>query len=348
MSNQKKCIVLDLDNTLWGGVAGEDGKDGIALAMDERGSAYMAFQQALRDLHDRGIILAINSHNNENDALDIIDTHPNMILKRPHFAAMRLNWDDKAENLRALAKELNIGLDSMVFLDDSPVQRELVKATLPEVEVPEMPTDPSLYTQLLLSLPYFETETITDEDKMRGNFYVTERLRLEAQKRYQSRDAFLESLGLSLEVQQDDTPSIARIAQLTEKTNQFNTNKRPYTEEEMGALMNDPRYAVFHARATDRFGDHGIIAVAIVEKAEAEWHVRTMLMSCRVFDRGIEQAFAHAIAAAARAEGASSVVFDFTPTEKNTPAQTFLETHTTDSRLENTDGLLSSWIQLLD
>lgn len=335
----KKCIVLDLDNTLWGGVIGEDGFDGIALSLNPPGSFFIAFQQALRDLHDRGIILAINSKNNPDEALDVIRRHPNMILKENHFAAMRMNWDDKAENLRALGKELNIGLDSMVFLDDSPHNRENVRAMLPEVETPELPADPSQYAKFLHSLPYFPSGAITDEDKMRGNMYVTERLRKEAEKRFATREDFFESLGTELHFFVNREDALARLSQLTEKTNQFNTNKRPFTEEEIAAYMRSEVYDVYHARAIDQFGDQGIIAFALVRKDKDIWHIESLLMSCRILGRGIEEAFLAGIAKRAKESGGRVMRISYEPTEKNEPARAFVQKIFGDSREAQPDHI---------
>ena len=321
----KKCIVLDLDNTLWGGVIGEDGFDGISLSLAPPGSSFIAFQQALRDLYDRGIILAINSANNPADALHVIRDHPNMILKENNFAAMRINWNDKVDNMRELARELNIGLDSMVFLDDSPVNRENIRSFLPEVETPELPADPSQYARFLHSLPYFESSAITDEDKMRGNLYVTERLRKEAEKHFEDRGAFLKSLGIELTVRENDPSSVARLAQLTEKTNQFNIKKHPLSEKEIVSYMKSENHAVFHARAIDQFGDQGIIAFALVRKDAAMWHIESLLMSCRVIGRGIEDAFVAAIAKRAAEEGVHDIDIVFEHSEKNEPARAFVE-----------------------
>ena len=323
--NTKKCIVLDLDDTLWGGVVGEDGLDGIRLSIDGVGASFIAFQQALLDLYDRGILLAINSRNNPEDALEVIRSHPNMILKEHNFAAMRINWEDKVTNIRLLAQELNIGLDSMVFLDDDPTNRALVRQTVSEVEVPELPSDPAEYTRLLISLPYFASTAITDEDKMRGNLYVTERLRKESEKSFTDTPSFLKSLGLHLQVYADDPMSVARLAQLTEKTNQFNVNKQPLTSKKFLELMRDPESTVFHARLVDRFGDYGIIAVAIARHQGSVWHVPHFLMSCRVIGRGIEAAFLSAIAEAAKKDHAEKVSIEFVQTEKNKPAQEFVE-----------------------
>ena len=321
----KKCIVLDLDNTLWGGVIGEDGFDNIALSLALPGASFIGFQQALRDLHDRGIILAINSSNNPEDALKVIRTHPNMILKENHFAAQRINWNDKVKNMRELAQELNIGLDSMVFLDDSPFNREAMRTFLPEVETPDLPIDPSKYVKFLHALPYLESKAITDEDKMRGNLYVTERLRKETEKHFESREAFLKSLGTELTMYEDNPSSLARLAQLTEKTNQFNVKKRPLSEKEIEAYMRDETYAIFHARAIDQFGDQGIIAFALVRKEKNLWHIESLLMSCRVIGRGIEDAFITVIARRAESEGAHDLGITFESSEKNDPARTEIE-----------------------
>lgn len=321
----KKCIVLDLDNTLWGGAIGEDGFDGIKLSLSAPGAAFVAFQQALLDFYNRGIILAINSRNNFKEAIKVIQTHPNMILKERHFAAMRINWKDKATNLIDLAKELNVGLDSMVFLDDDPTNRMLIKTTLPEVEIPDLPANPLNYAKFLMSLPYFALAAITDEDKMRGNLYVTERLRQEAEKSFNDRRGFLKNLGLELQIFVDDDSSVARLAQLTEKTNQFNINKCPMTEQEIRELIRNPKYKVLHGRLTDRFGDHGITSLAIVENKKDRWNIKYFLMSCRVIGRGVEEALLSFIAKLADHNKAKKLSIKFVPTEKNKPAEAFVK-----------------------
>lgn len=321
----KKCLVLDLDNTLWGGVIGEDGIDGIKLDLSLEGSNFIAFQQALLDLNNKGVILAINSKNNYEDALGVIRNHPNMILKEHHFAAWRINWNDKAVNMRELARELNIGLDAMVFFDDDPMNRALVKAALPQVEVPEMPKDPAHYVKFLLSLQCFENKALTDEDKMRGNFYVTERLRKETEKRYGSRENYLKELSLELHCYEDDSSCAARLSQLTGKTNQFNTNKRFFTEEQIINYVNLREYVVFYGRAQDRFGDCGVIAFSLVRKGKLAWHIEDLLLSCRVLGRGIEEAFLHFIADRAKSAGIEDIFIEFRETEKNAPAKEFVK-----------------------
>jgi FkbH-like protein len=324
--NPKKCVVLDLDNTLWGGVVGEDGLENLALSLKPPGNGFIAFQQALLDLYDRGVLLAINSRNNPDDALKVIREHPNMILKERHFAATRINWNDKTENLRELAQELNIGLDAMVFIDDDQTNRGLVRAVLPEVEVPEFPADPSEYVSFLNALPYFPSEAVTDEDKMRGNLYVTERLRREEEKNHTKKEDFLRSLSLTLTIYEDDPSAIARLSQMTEKTNQFNIDKRPFSEDEIRAFIESPSYRVFHARLTDKFGDYGIVLLAIAALREKDWHISSFLMSCRAFGRGIEHAFLSHIGTQASVCGIERLTISFIPTEKNAPAKEFVDT----------------------
>lgn len=325
MLNTKKCIVLDLDNTLWGGVVGEDGLDGIALSLTPPGNSFMAFQQALLDHHDRGILLAINSRNNPNDAWEVIRTHSNMVLKEKHFAATRINWNDKVQNMKELAEELNIGLDSMVFLDDDKMNREFVRFALPMVETPELPADPKEYTTFLNSLGYFESHVITDEDKMRGNLYVTERLRKAEEKNFTHHEDFLKSLHLELFVYEDDNKNIARLSQLTEKTNQFNTCKKPLTESEVMGYIESQDHGVFYGKLQDRFGDHGVIIFAIVKKNTSNWHIESLLMSCRVFGRNVEDAFLTTILKRAQESRATGLTISFKETEKNMPAREFVD-----------------------
>ena len=342
----KKCIVLDLDNTLWGGVVGEDGAGGIKLSLEAPGSSFLAFQQALLDHYHRGVILALNSRNNPEDALEVIRTHPNMLLHEPHFAAMRINWNDKAQNIRELAEELNIGLDSMVFLDDDPTNRALVRSLVPEVEVPELPEDPTQYARFLNSLPYFPTEATTNEDVMRGNMYVTERLRMEAEKQHTSKEDFLRSLGLELTVCQDNTTSVARLAQLTEKTNQFNIQKQPFSEDEIRVYSESAEHAVWYGRLNDRFGEYGIVVFALVDKKGSEWHIRSLLMSCRVFGRGVEDAFLSVIVAEALAQGVRVLTIAFEESAKNAPAKEFVERYFVAEQLAVEPLQSPDWIEL--
>jgi FkbH-like protein len=344
----KKCLVLDLDNTLWGGIIGEDGIDGLALSTTTPGNSFIAFQQAILDHYNRGVILAINSRNNEEDALHVIRNHPNMILKEHHFAAHRINWQDKATNIRELARELNIGLDSMVFLDDDITNREMVKALVPEVVVPDMPKNPEDYTKFLHSLNYFATHVVTDEDTMRGNLYVTERLRKEQEKQFITRDAFLESLSLELFFYENDTFCIPRLAQLTEKTNQFNIYKQPFSEDDIKRFIESGTHKVFFGKLVDKFGDYGVIIFALVDmQKEYVWTIESMLMSCRVFGRGVEDAFLCEIMKRAIKCGIHEIEILFSKTDKNAPAEEFIAKYFTEGKLVVKNTLLCpSWITL--
>lgn len=319
----RKCLVVDLDNTLWGGVLGEDGFEGIRLSLTAPGNSFVAFQQAILDLHERGVILAINSHNHAAEALAAMREHPHMLLRERHFAAMRMNWNDKVDNLRDIARELNIGLDSLVFLDDDPVVRACVRANAPEVGVPELPSDPMKYARFLAGLPYFPSHAITDEDALRGNFYATERLRRANEGAHQSKEAFLANLGLTLEIAEGTTGRAARLAQMTQKTNQFNTNPEPWSEAQLRAFAADPQHKVFSGKVTDKFGDYGIVLLALVETSPAAWCIRSLLMSCRAFGRGIEDAFLARLETRAREAGANRLTLQLRETQKNLPACDF-------------------------
>jgi FkbH-like protein len=345
--NKKKCVVVDLDNTLWGGVVGEDGFENLALSLKSPGNSFIAFQQALLDLYDRGVLLAVNSRNNPEDALKVIREHPNMILKEKHFAAFRMNWSDKSENMRDLAQELNIGLDSMIFLDDDPTNRGLVRAILPEVEVPELPADPREYARFLNALPYFPAEATTDEDKMRGNLYVTERLRKEEERQHSSKEDFLKSLGLVMDFYEDDDSAATRLSQMTEKTNQFNIDKNLFSDEDIRSFVRSADRRVFHARLSDKFGDYGIVLLGIADVRGKAWHISSLLMSCRAFGRGIEYAFLAEIARRAREAGADELTVAFNEGPKNTPAREFVDAVFKEARAAKISDIPESpsWIE---
>lgn len=344
----KKCLVLDLDNTLWGGVLGEDGPDGIKLGFDPEGASFVAFQQAILDLYNRGVILAINSKNNYEDAMNVIRTHPNMVLKENNFAATRINWNDKVSNMLGIAEELNIGLDSFVFLDDDPVNRLVMRGILPGVETPELPQDPVKYAKFLIDLPYFQGRVaITDEDKMRGNLYITEKLRKTAENNFLSRDDFLKDLEIEASFYEDDPSSLPRLSQLTEKTNQFNMKKTLMTEDEVLDYINNPNYLVAQARARDKFGDYGIIGFALINKASDVWLIDSMLISCRALGRGIEEAFLEGLATRARENSVKKLRVEFIKTEKNQPAEDFLKKYfSPDLHYElSKPSIMPSWVK---
>lgn len=327
-ARSRKCLVLDLDNTLWGGVVGEDGSHGIAIGQEAPGNAYIAFQEAILNLWKRGVILAINSKNNGADALEVLERHPDMILRPSHFAAMRINWQDKASNLVSIADELNIGLDSLVFVDDNPAECALVRSRLPEVLTVELPTDPALYRGMLLELVAFDTLALTDEDRHRGKLYAQRRERQEWESHHAgSLDDYLHDLALVVEVALADAFALPRVAQLIGKTNQFNLTTRRHTEAAVHALAKSPDSDVYSVRVHDRFGDSGLTGVAIVRKRPDVWDVDTLLLSCRVLGRGVESAMLAVLAADARASGATTLRGEFIRTAKNAPAADFYPRH---------------------
>jgi FkbH-like protein len=319
----KKCIVLDLDNTLWGGIVGEDGFEGIKLGHDPVGKAFSEFQSTLLALHQRGIILAVNSKNNPEDALRVIKDHPNMVLKENHFACMKINWDDKVQNMREIANELNIGLDSMVFFDDDPANREYLRTNLPEVMTVEMPKDPAQYVQVLMSMNDFNVLKITEEDLNRGSMYLQEKQRKNLEKKATNIEDFLQQLDIKLKIKKADNFTIPRISQLTLKTNQFNLTTRRYQEEDINKLIQAGCW-VGCAQVEDKFGDNGITGVFIVKKNPSEWLIDTFLLSCRIMGRGIEDGMLSEILREAKQKGVKTVKGEFIPTSKNAPSANFL------------------------
>lgn len=317
----RKCLVLDLDNTLWGGIVGEDGMEGVRLGEDGVGRAFVEFQLELLNLWRKGVLLAVCSKNNPADALGVIRQHPSMRLREEHFAAIRLNWEDKASNLRALAEELNIGLDSMVFLDDNPVERSWVRQEIQEVLVPDWPADPAEYKTALLELSsrHFYKSAITSEDRSRGDDYRSQAERRKLVASASSLEDFYYSLEMRARIGLADAFSIPRIAQLTQKTNQFNLTTRRYTEAEILSISQNPSCTVWWLDLADRFGPSGIVGVLILRRqAPDTWLIETFLLSCRVMSRTVENVF---LAVAAREVGAAKLIGEFRPTNKNMPVQ---------------------------
>jgi FkbH-like protein len=313
-----KCLVLDLDNTLWGGVIGDDGLEGIELGQGSgAGEAFAEFQRYARQLAARGVILAVCSKNDEQHALAPFQKHPEMVLTREDIACFVANWSDKATNLRHIAKTLNIGLDALVFVDDNPVERALVRRELPMVAVPEMPEDPALYVRSVASAGYFEGLRVTDEDRVRSEAYRANAERERLKETVTDMASYLDSLRMVLTVQPFNRVSLARVTQLINKTNQFNLTTERLSEAEVTARMNDPRVVTLHARLVDRFGDNGIIAVLIARITGADATIETWLMSCRVLGRRVEEACLNALAESCAALGAERLIGVYKPTEKN-------------------------------
>jgi FkbH-like protein len=323
LGHSKKCIVLDLDNTLWGGIVGEDGFEGIKLGLDPIGKAFIEFQKVLLALHKRGIILAINSKNNPDDALRVIREHSDMILKEEHFACMKINWNDKAQNMKEIASELNIGLDSMVFFDDDPVNREYVRSSFPQILTVDLPHDVAQYAPILMDMNDFDMLKITKEDLNRGNMYLQDKQRKELENQATNFDDFLQQLDIKLKIKQANDYTIPRISQLTLKTNQFNLTTRRYQDEDIKKLLN-AGYWIGCAQVEDKFGDNGITGVFIVKKNPSEWIIDTFLLSCRIMGRGIEDGILAEILKQAKDSGIKTVIGEFIPTKKNTPCVNFL------------------------
>ena len=319
----KKCIVLDLDNTLWGGIVGEDGFEGIKLGDDPIGRAYVELQHNLLALNQRGIILAINSNNNFDDAIQIIKEHPNMILKEDNFVCVRINWNDKVVNMKEISDELNIGLDSMVFFDDDPVNIEYVKSNLPDIQTVQV-SDPSNSSKILKSMNDFQVLKITDEDSTRNKMYLEQRKRTELKTQVGNLQDFLKQLNISVKIKNADKYTIPRISQLTLKTNQFNLTTRRYQEEDIRKFSQDKYKIVECAQIQDKFGDNGITCVYIINKDnKQQWTIDTFLLSCRVIGRGVEDGILYQIIEKARKEGVSKVRGEYIKTKKNKPAENF-------------------------
>lgn len=337
----KKCIVLDLDNTLWGGVIGEDGLEGIKLDSTPEGRPFLEFQQYLLSLFNRGVILAINSQNNLDDALKVFREHPYMILKEEHFAAMQINWDDKISNMKAIAKEINIGLDSLVFIDDNKLNREMVKKALPKVLVVDLPEDPSLYLKTLMEINDFNTLQITEEDKKKGQMYARQRKRRNFQKVAVDITEYLKGLELVVTIEKVNPFNIPRISQLTQKTNQFNMTTRRYLEKDIKQFARNYNFLVVPVKIEDKFGDNGITGVAIVKKEPDKWRIDTFLLSCRVIGRKFEEVLLAYILQEAKKAEANSIIGEFISTEKNVPAKEFYKNN--GFRLLKKEGELENW-----
>jgi FkbH-like protein len=333
-----KVVATDLDQTIWGGVIGEDGLEGIAVGAEAPGAAHRALQRALLDLRQRGILLAVCSKNNFDEAIEVLERHPGMLLRREHFAALQINWRDKVENLRAIAAELNVGTDAVAFLDDSPVERARVRAALPEVTVIELPEDPLGYAAAVRGSPVFERLALAAEDRQRARYYAEQRQRAELHGRVASVEDFYRSLNQAVEVAPVGAETLVRVAQLTRKTNQFNLTTRRYSEQEIAAMLGQPAWRLFSLRVTDRFGDSGLVGAACLRVASTDWEIDTFLLSCRVIGRTVETAFLSGLAAQARAAGAERLCGWFLPTAKNAPARSFYAQHAFQLVRETADG----------
>jgi FkbH-like protein len=309
---------------LWGGIIGEDGLPGIKLGKTHPGSAYYEFQQEILNLFNRGIILAVCSKNESEDVLQVFRNHPDMLLKEKHIAAFKVNWEDKPANLRRIAQELNIGLDSLVFVDDSQFEADLVRTALPEVEVIHLPENRAVeYKYILASCGLFDTLALSEEDKNRGAMYKAEAARKELLSTTTDMKTYLSSLEMQLEIRFPDTFSTPRVAQLTQKTNQFNLTTRRYSESNIREFLEASNSDVILLKVRDKFGDYGIVGACILRYDEVTALIDSFLLSCRVIGRGVEEAFlAEALKLAAQ-KNCQIVVGEYYASAKNAQVKDF-------------------------
>ena len=332
---RKKCLVLDLDNTLWGGVLGEEGIEGIQIGGDYPGKAFLYWQEALLQLSKSGVILAVCSKNNEQDVLDVWEKNPFIVLNKESFSAYRINWQDKATNIKELAAELNIGLDSLVFVDDNPTEREWVRSMLPMVSVPEFPEHPYMLPVFFQQLveDYFKVYSITDEDRKKTEQYKANANRQQALKNFSDFDKFLESLDIQITIESANEFNIQRIAQMTQKTNQFNLTTHRYTDTDIRGFV-EGGWKVWCISVADKFGDNGITGCVMVNGNEID----TFLLSCRILGKGIEMAFANQVLSMLAEEGYDSLRARYVPTAKNSQVKDFYDKCGFTCTVEKEDG----------
>ncbi len=319
----KKLIVLDADNTLWGGILGDDGLDGIQLGHDFPGNAYLRFQRRLLALHQRGILLCIASKNEPGSVEHAVASHPEMILRPEHFTSMHVSWSAKPDAIRHIAETLNLGLDSFVFIDDSAVECAMMRDSLPDVMTVLLPDDPARFADVIESLDCFDQFTLSDEDRRRGVMYKAEADRRQLATTAVDLPTFYRSLQMRLTIGVNDKRHAGRAAQMTQRTNQFNMNTIRCVEDDIQAWIRAPDVDVFSLGLTDQFGDSGIVGLAVVRKSDDNWHLHMLLMSCRVLGRTIESTFVAWIANRARTAGVPNLGATFVSTPKNQPFADF-------------------------
>ena len=342
---RKKCLVLDLDNTLWGGVLGEDGIEGIRLGGNYPGKAFHSFQEALLELSKSGVILTVCSKNNEADVLEAWEKNPFMVLKKDSFATWRINWTDKATNIKELADELNLGLDSFVYIDDNPSERELIKQALPMVEVPVFPTQPYELPVFFKAIveQYFRVYSVTNEDKKKTEQYKANAQRARVQRSFVDFDAFLESLEIQITIETANEFIIPRIAQLTQKTNQFNLTTKRYTDADIRSFLQNG-WKIWCISVADKFGDSGITGCILFNGDTID----TFLLSCRILGKGIEIAFLKTILSLQKEMGVKSIRADYFPTTKNSQVNDFYDRCGFTCIAENPDGKKAYILDLED
>jgi len=342
-----KCVVLDLDNTLWGGVIGDDGLEGISLGEFDEGEAFVGFQRFMRELKRRGVILAVVSKNEHENAILPFKNHPHMVLREEDISVFVANWENKADNIKAVQQVLNIGFDSLVFIDDNPFERNIVREYLPQVVVPELPEEPSLYLGALAELNLFETASFSQADLQRAEQYREEAQRELTKAKYSSIDDYLISLGMEIRLERFNAFNVPRIAQLSQRSNQFNLMTRRHGEAACKAMMTDSSIAPLSLTLADKFGDYGLISVIILRHAGEAIEIDEYLMSCRVLQRGVEAFAMNSIFAFAKRSGAKRVTGRYIPTPKNAMVREFFKSFGFEKTSEDTGGA-SQWSLMVD
>ena len=323
----RKCLVLDLDNTLWGGVVGEDGIDGIKIGPQYPGNAFMAFQHSIQALRARGVILGLASKNNPQDVDEVFANHPHMVLRRGDFAAAEIHWEPKSESLRRIAETLNIGLEHIVFADDNPAECEHIRLLLPMVTVIQLPPRPENYVQALYEEGWFDTLSLSAEDAQRAALYAQRAQAETLRGSSADLEGFYRDLDMVLTFAPVHEKNLPRVAQLTVKTNQFNATTRRYTEAEVARRMADPAWVLAAVSVADRFGDNGLVGVMMARREGEALAIDTFLLSCRVIGRAVETAMLARLCAAAASMGATSLLGVIVPTPKNEPARDLFKRH---------------------
>ncbi|MCB9857920.1 MAG: HAD-IIIC family phosphatase [Phycisphaerales bacterium] len=338
----RKVIILDADNTLWGGILGDDGIDGIKLGSDFPGSAFVRFQRRLLALQQRGIILCIASKNEPGSVENVVNSHPEMVLRPDHIACMRVSWSPKPDAVRDIAETLNLSPDSFVFIDDSPVECAMMRETLPEVMTIQLPDDPARYADVIASLEGFDQFTLSEEDKQRGAMYKAEADRKQLASAAVDLPSFYRGLKMRLSIGINDERFVARAAQMTQRTNQFNMHTIRCSEDDIRAQMRAADSEVLTLSLSDRFGDSGVVGLAVVEKSANRWLLHMLLMSCRVLGRTVESAFVAWISKRALDAGAVELRGVFVPTVKNAPFADFYHRCGFEPTTTDTDAVL--WV----
>ena len=321
---RKKCLVLDMDNTLWGGVLGEDGVEGIKLGGDYPGKVFLYFQKQLKELSHQGVMLAVCSKNNMSDVLELWEKHPDCILKEGDFTICKINWQNKADNIRQMATDLNIGLDSMVFIDDNPTERALVRQEIPEVEVPDFPKQPYELPEFLKNVAekYFLIYSLTKEDLSKTEQYKANALRNSSKTMFADMNEYIKSLDIHLSIKEVNEITISRVAQMTQKTNQFNLTTKRYTESDINGFI-AMGYRIYTLSVSDKFGDNGITGMAIIVFDGPKATIDSFLLSCRILGKDIEMAFVSYILNALKNENIKELYAEYIPTAKNSQVKEF-------------------------